>query len=97
MNKILSKEETLHVAKLSRLKLNEAEIDQFTNQLNSILGYMDKLNEIDTTDIEPTSHSMKLVNVFRDDIVKESFTPEIMLSNAPEKHNEFYKVPKIIE
>lgn len=97
MSKVLSEEEIKYIAKLSRLKLNENEVKEFTNQLNSILDYMKKLNEVDTEGIEPTSHAFKIVNVFRDDVVKDSRPIEDMLKNAPERHNEFYKVPKIIE
>ncbi|HOK41644.1 MAG TPA: Asp-tRNA(Asn)/Glu-tRNA(Gln) amidotransferase subunit GatC [bacterium] len=86
-----------HIAKLSRLKLSDSEINLYTEQLNSILDYMKKLNELDTQGIEPTSHSIKISNVFRNDEVKESFQTDLMLNNAPDKYNNFYRVPKIIE
>jgi|ERR1041385_7790017 aspartyl-tRNA(Asn)/glutamyl-tRNA(Gln) amidotransferase subunit C len=85
-----------HVAKLARLEFTEAEKEKFTHQLNKILAYMEKLNELDTKNVEPLSHVIELSNVFRDDIVKPSHPREEMLKNAPEKSEEFFKVPKVI-
>ncbi len=86
-----------HVALLSRLQFSPAEIEAFTKQLNSILGYMEKLNELDTSGVEPTSHSLKLTNVFRDDKVQESLSPEEALDNAPEQQEDCFKVPRVIQ
>lgn len=97
MSKILTNEEVNYIAKLSRLKLNGKETANFTDQLNSILDYMNKLNKVNTEGIEPTSHSFKLVNVYRDDKVEKSYPLDDMLSNAPEPEGNYYKVPKIIE
>ena len=85
-----------HVAKLARLEFTEAEKEKFTHQLNKILAYMEKLNELDTKNVEPLSHVIELSNVFRDDIVKPSYPREEMLKNAPEKDEKFFKVPKVI-
>ena len=66
-------------------------------QLDRILGYIDKLGQLDTTDVEPTSHAVPMVNVMRDDEVQPSLPAEEMLSNAPERAGEFFRVPRILE
>ncbi|MCF6097119.1 Asp-tRNA(Asn)/Glu-tRNA(Gln) amidotransferase subunit GatC [Thermovorax subterraneus] len=86
-----------HVANLARLYLSEEEKAEMANTLSSILDYMDKLNELDTTDVPPTAHIIPLKNVFREDVVKESLPREEALKNAPEKERGFFKVPRIIE
>ncbi len=86
-----------YVAKLARLSLSEKERELFGSQLNSILNYMEKLNEVDTKDVEPTSHVISLSNVMRDDIPVRSIKREDALMNAPEHTDKFYRVPKIIE
>lgn len=86
-----------YVARLARLSLSEEEMEEFTTQLDDILTYMDKLNEVETTGVEPTSHVISIKNVLRDDNVRESLPPEPSLRNAPEAEGAFYKVPKIIE
>ncbi len=86
-----------YVARLARLSLSDEEKEEFTTQLDDILTYMDKLNEVDTTGVEPTSHVISIKNVLRDDNVRESPPPEPSLKNAPEAERAFYKVPKIIE
>jgi aspartyl-tRNA(Asn)/glutamyl-tRNA(Gln) amidotransferase subunit C len=84
-----------HVAKLARLALTEEEKEKFAPQLNAVLEYVDELNEVDTTGIEPMAHSIKISNVMREDEVKQEFTREEMLQNAPEEEDGFFKVPKI--
>jgi aspartyl-tRNA(Asn)/glutamyl-tRNA(Gln) amidotransferase subunit C len=86
-----------HVAHLARLELNEQELAQFTKQLASILEYMEKLQNLDTATVEPTSHAMPLKNVFREDEVKPSLPVKDVLKNAPAKEGNFFKVPKVIE
>jgi aspartyl-tRNA(Asn)/glutamyl-tRNA(Gln) amidotransferase subunit C len=93
----ISKEEIEHIASLARLYLSEEEKDLFGSQLSSVLDYMEKLNELDTKDIEPTSHVLPLSNVVRDDIPSPSIPKEDALLNAPDRTNKFYRVPKIIE
>jgi len=85
------------VAKLSRLELTEAEVEEFTGQLGAILDYMEKMNELDTTNVEPLAHCLPISNVFRDDVVKESLGTEKTLANAPQRDEEFFKVPKILD
>lgn len=84
-----------HVAKLARLALTEEEKAKFAPQLNAVLEYVDELNEVDTTGIEPMAHSIKISNVMREDEVKQEFSREEMLKNAPEEEDGFFKVPKI--
>lgn len=93
----ISKEEIEHIAMLARLKFTSEEKELFVSQLSSILDYMEKLNELDTKDIEPTSHVLSLINVMRDDIMVESIPQEEALMNAPSRTDKFYRVPKIID
>ncbi|CAH1205081.1 Aspartyl/glutamyl-tRNA(Asn/Gln) amidotransferase subunit C [Paenibacillus plantiphilus] len=86
-----------HVANLARLELSEGEKEQFTGQLNAILKYAEKLNELDTEQVEPTSHVLPVTNVMRDDVVKESVTVEIALKNAPDEEDGQFKVPAVLE
>ncbi len=92
----ISKEEVLHVAKLARLSFSEKEIGIFTHQLNQILIYMEKLNEVDTSKIEPTYHALEITNVFREDDIKPSLDKEKVLSNAPKKDRDMIVVPRVI-
>ncbi len=85
------------VAKLSRLQLSDAEAEEFTHQLSAVLGYMEKLNELDTTNVEPLAHCLPISNVFREDKVKESLGTEKTLANAPQRDGDFFKVPKILD
>jgi aspartyl-tRNA(Asn)/glutamyl-tRNA(Gln) amidotransferase subunit C len=90
-------QEVEHVAKLGRLELTEQEKTNLTDQLSNILTYVEKLNELDTKGVSPTSHVLDISNVMRDDVPRESLAQEKALSNAPEKAAGHYKVPKIIE
>jgi aspartyl-tRNA(Asn)/glutamyl-tRNA(Gln) amidotransferase subunit C len=85
------------VAKLSRLELTDAEVEEFTGQLSAILDYMAKLNELDTTDVEPLAHCLPISNVLREDQVKESLGTEATLANSPQRDGDFFKVPKILD
>ena len=85
-----------HIAELARLQLDESELEEYTNQLNKILEYVEKLNELDTENIKPLSHPVEGINVFREDELKPSIDREEALKNAPSKNEEFFKVPKVI-
>jgi len=87
--------EVYQVARLARLKITEEEAERLMAQLNRILTYMDKLNELDTTGIEPMAHALPLTNAFRADEVKSSLPPEEALANAPQRRDEFFTVPKV--
>ena len=90
-------EQVRKVAKLSRLDLSEAEIEEFTGQLGAILEYVEKMNELDTEQVEPLAHCLPVSNVFREDCIKESLGTEKTLANAPQKDEMFFRVPKILD
>jgi aspartyl-tRNA(Asn)/glutamyl-tRNA(Gln) amidotransferase subunit C len=85
------------VARLARLELSEEERETFGNQMEQILAYMEQLNRLDTTGVEPTSHAIPIYNVFRDDEVKASFPQKEVLAIAPDEEDGHFKVPRIIE
>ena len=85
------------VAMLARLQLTEDETVQLTAQLDKILSYMDKLNEIDTAHVEPFSLAAERAQVYREDSVANKPDTEALLANAPERDHSFFKVPKILE
>jgi aspartyl-tRNA(Asn)/glutamyl-tRNA(Gln) amidotransferase subunit C len=85
------------VAKLSRLALSEPQIIAFSTQLSAILGYVEKLNELDTRTVEPLAHCLPVHNVFRDDVVKPSLGTQKVVANAPETDGRFFLVPKILD
>lgn len=85
------------VAKLSRLELTDHEVEEFTSQLSAILDYVEKMNELDTTGVEPLAHCLPVNNVLREDRVKESLGTERTLANAPQRDGDFFKVPKILD
>lgn len=92
----ITKKEVAHIAKLARLSFSEKEMELFTEQLNQILVYMEKLNEIDTSEIKPTYHALDLINVFRDDQIKPSLSTQKVLFNAPQSDKDMVTVPRII-
>jgi aspartyl-tRNA(Asn)/glutamyl-tRNA(Gln) amidotransferase subunit C len=85
-----------HVAMLARLAITEDEKELFTEQLNVILEYVDQLNALDTENIVPTSHVIPMQNVMREDEVTPSLPQSEILKNAPEKQDQYFKVPKIV-
>lgn len=93
----LSAQDVEYVAKLARLEVTEVEKEKFTAQLNDILLYIDKLNELDTTGVQPMTHAIAVTNAFREDTVLESLGTERALANAPDARGEFFRVPKIID
>jgi aspartyl-tRNA(Asn)/glutamyl-tRNA(Gln) amidotransferase subunit C len=94
---MITRQDVEHVAELARLELTAAEKEQFIAQLNSILTYIAKLAELNTIDVEPTSHVIPMSNVFRDDQVRPSLDRDLVLQNAPQESHFFFKVPRIIE
>lgn len=93
----ISKEMVKHISLLSRLELKDEEIEVYQDQLSRILDYVEKLNEVNTENIKPTSHVLSLNNVFREDMVGISLSREEVLRNAPDSTDKFFRVPKIIE
>ena len=94
---MITQEDVEHVARLARLELGDAEIERMREQLNAILGYIDKLRELDIANVEPTSHAVPLVNVMREDEVVPCLPQDQMLANAPDRVGELFRVPRIIE
>jgi aspartyl-tRNA(Asn)/glutamyl-tRNA(Gln) amidotransferase subunit C len=93
--KKLTEKDTEHVAMLARIQLTPEEIKSFTQQLNNILDYFKKLEEIDTSAVEPTYHILDLVNVTRPDKVTPSLPVDEALANAPKKQENYFRAPKI--
>lgn len=93
----ITKDQVRYVAHLSRLALTDEEVERFSEQLDEILGYVEKLNELDTSEVEPLLHALGASNVFREDRAGESIPRKEMLRNAPDTAEGCYKVPRIIE
>ena len=95
----ISKKDVDYVATLARLEFETKEEEKLTGQLESILGYVDKIKEVDTSKIEPTSHGFTGENVWREDIVvkSDSKTIDSMFKNDPAKYGTFFKVEKVID
>jgi len=93
----LSLDEVRHIAQLSRLALSEDEAELYAPQLSKIIDYVEQLNNLDTSAIEPTSQIIPLNNVMSDDIPGTSLLREEALKNAPDSTGKFYRIPKIIE
>ncbi len=92
----LSREEVLRVAELARLSLGPEEVELFTRQLNDILAYVEKLQELDTSGVAPLAHVIPVFNAFREDEVKECLHLEEALQNAPAQEGGSFLVPKVI-
>ena len=93
----VSMEDVEKVALLARLQFTEEEKQKLLSELNKILAYFEKLNELDTEDVPPTSHVLPLENVLREDVVRPSMPREKLLANAPDQAMGHFKVPKVIE
>ncbi len=93
---MISIKEVEHVALLARLELSEEEKEVYTKQLSDILEHARKLQDLDTEGVPPTAHVLPLQNVFREDRVGEHLDIEDVLSNAPEREGDFFKVPRIV-
>ena len=96
MANIISDETIEYVGILSKLELSDEEKEQAKKDMGSMLDYIDKLNELDTTGIEPMSHVFPVQNVFREDVVTNGDNKEAMLANAPKAKEGQYQVPKTI-
>lgn len=93
----ITKEEVEHVARLARLELSDAEKETLTGQMDAILAYVEKLNELDTANVVPTAHAVPMENAFREDVVRPSIGADNALANAPARAEGFFRVPKVIE
>lgn len=93
----ISKEEVKHVAHLARLAITEEEAEKFADQLGKITDFAEQLNELDTTNVEPTSHVLPLVNVLREDVAKEGLPLEKVMLNVKDQEAGQIKVPSIMD
>lgn len=91
----LSEDQVRHVAKLARLELSDEGVRRAAEELSSILGYVEKLNALDTEGVEPLAHVLEVQNAFRPDQIEPCLPPDEALRNAPEASAGFFKVPKI--
>ena len=92
----ISEDTVKYVANLARLNLNESETADMTKHLGNILDYMDSLNNLDTKNVKPMEHVEHVSNVFRNDVIKESYDVDVILENAPDSDDGAFKVPKIV-
>lgn len=92
----ISKEQVKHVADLARLVFTDEEAEKLSVELKGIINYAEQLNEVDTSDVEPTTHVLNLVNIMRKDEPKEWTTQEDVLKNAPDHENGHFRVPSIL-
>jgi aspartyl-tRNA(Asn)/glutamyl-tRNA(Gln) amidotransferase subunit C len=97
MQKKIDKALVKKVARLARLELTESEVEEFTDQLSAILDYVAKMNELDTTSVEPLAHCLPISNIFREDRIEQSLGTEVTLANAPQRDGDFFKVQKILD
>lgn len=97
MANIISDETIEYVGILAKLELSEEEKEQAKKDMGSMLDYIDKLNELDTSGVEPMSHVFPVNNVFREDVVTNGDEHEKILTNAPEEKNQSFKVPRTVE
>lgn len=93
----ISEQEIEHVAKLARLSLSKQEVIQYAAEMSNLIDFVNRLNELDTTGIEPTANAVKMENVFREDKAEQSFGREKILQNAPSQENGCFKVPRVVE
>ena len=93
----ITMDEVKHVANLARLAITEEEAEELTNDLDAIISFAEELNELDTENVEPTSHVLDMKNIFREDVSKPGLPVEEVLKNAPDHENGQIKVPAIIE
>ena len=94
---MLSKEEVRYIASLARIHLPEDEVEYLTRNLASILGYIDQLKKLDLSSVQPTSHVLPIKNVYREDHVRPSLSPQDVFKTAPSHDKGFFKVPQVIE
>jgi aspartyl-tRNA(Asn)/glutamyl-tRNA(Gln) amidotransferase subunit C len=93
----LTKAEVEHAAKLARLELSAGEAESLTEHLNGIMSHFEKLQQLDTEGVAPTSHSIPMQNVFREDVAGPCLTTEEALANAPESSDGYFVVPQVVE
>jgi aspartyl-tRNA(Asn)/glutamyl-tRNA(Gln) amidotransferase subunit C len=85
-----------HIGNLGRIRLSDTDVEQFGQQLASILSYIEKLDELDTENVEPMAHAVEIHNVLAADVLGESLTPDQALANAPAREGDYFSVPKVL-
>ncbi len=93
----VTRDDVAYMANLARLKVTEDEIDQFQSDMNKILGYMDLLNQVDTSDVAPLDHVIELPPVYRKDEARQPLDHDDALKNAPDADSDYFRVPRVIE
>lgn len=93
----VTEKDVRYMADLARLQLTEEEVKSFSKDMNQILGYMERLEELDTSDVEPLEHVIELDSRMRVDRAKEALSHEDALKNAPDADSDYIRVPKVIE
>ena len=94
---MITRDDVEYIARLSRLDIDDSDLDKYVPQLQQILGYIEKLDEIDTSAVEPTAHVLPLRNVLREDKIEESLSNEAAIRSAPDVDDGFFHVPPVIE
>ena len=97
IKKVITREEVEHIASLCRIKLKEEEKSKFVDQFNDILDFFNKLDELNTANVEPTFHVIDIKNAFRSDKVKECLSKELIFKNITKKENDYIIAPKMTE
>jgi aspartyl-tRNA(Asn)/glutamyl-tRNA(Gln) amidotransferase subunit C len=86
-----------HVAHLARIAISDAEVRLYGEQLSKILDYVNQLREVDTSHVPPSEHPLLAANVFRPDVPHQPWSPDVALKNAPDRHGDFFRVPKVLD
>ena len=97
MGRNIDKDVVRRMARLSRMEISDEQAQAFAAPLGQIIGYFDKLQELDTANVEPMVHPIELSNVLADDVPGKSLTPDQALANAPAREGDFFKTPKVID
>jgi len=97
MANIVNKDDVFYIANLAKLHIEQENVEKFTEEFNNIIDYINKLSEVNTDSIEPTSHVLEMFNVLREDVVTHSLEEEDVFRNAPDKEKDHFKVPRIVE
>jgi aspartyl-tRNA(Asn)/glutamyl-tRNA(Gln) amidotransferase subunit C len=93
----ITRDQVLHIARLARIRLDDDKIEAYQKDLNAILGYVDKLAEVDTDGVEAMTHAVALETVLRPDAVEQRLSPEAIVANAPAVEDGHFQVPKVVE
>ena len=93
----LTREEVLHIARLARLAVTEEEVDRYVDQLSNLLEHFEVLQQVDTEGVPPTAQSVELQSVMRDDVIEPSLSSEEVLSNAPRREGDSFRIKAVLE